>query len=468
MRSRLAIGAFAFLLAAELSAQGPPVASAVSPPPGPPVRVIGPATAATTHPVQSLTQARGISGGRVLINDGTARQLLLLDSTMTVIKIIADSTPGVENAYGIRAGRLVPYVADSSYLIDGASYSMLVIDERGEIVGVKAIPRADHAGHIAASAVYTGIPGFDSMGRLVYKLPDPIRYVTTNASGGILIPEQPDSAPLLRMDLKLRKLDSAAHLKIQKRITNAVRSASGMISSRTVTNPMPVVDDWGVMRDGSIAVLRSSDYHIDFIDVDGGITSGAPMPFDWQRLTDDHKRAFVDSLRDVLLAEQYSMVVRYDSINKTCFDFDPPARVVPRGYTPPRPLAVPPSVASSTPPAAATPSCPSGPLDTEAMFPPIVTIPPDSLPDYKPPFGGNSVRTDLDNNVWIRANQMRPIPGAIIYEVANRKGELIDRLQLPPGRTLIGFGPGGIVFLSVRDAAGQRILERVRWVKDGT
>jgi hypothetical protein len=38
-------------------------------------------------------------------------------------------------------------------------------------------------------------------------------------------------------------------------------------------------------------------------------------------------------------------------------------------------------------------------------------------------------------------------------------GELIDRVQLPQGRTLVGFGPGGIVYLLARDAGAARIEE---------
>ncbi|MBC8088677.1 MAG: hypothetical protein H7Z40_15545, partial [Phycisphaerae bacterium] len=37
------------------------------------------------------------------------------------------------------------------------------------------------------------------------------------------------------------------------------------------------------------------------------------------------------------------------------------------------------------------------------------------------------------------------------YDVVNRKGELTERIQLPPGRTLAGFGPNGIMYLAVRE-----------------
>jgi hypothetical protein len=33
----------------------------------------------------------------------------------------------------------------------------------------------------------------------------------------------------------------------------------------------------------------------------------------------------------------------------------------------------------------------------------------------------------------------------------NRKGELVERVQVPVGRTITGFGPGGVVYLTTRD-----------------
>jgi hypothetical protein len=48
-----------------------------------------------------------------------------------------------------------------------------------------------------------------------------------------------------------------------------------------------------------------------------------------------------------------------------------------------------------------------------------------------------------------------------VYDVVNRKGELVDRLQLPAFRTIAGFGPG-VVYMAVTDQAGVVHLERAR------
>ena len=44
-----------------------------------------------------------------------------------------------------------------------------------------------------------------------------------------------------------------------------------------------------------------------------------------------------------------------------------------------------------------------------------------------------------------------------VYDVTDRTGALIDRVQLPAGRTLVGFGPGGIVYVATRDGGATKI-----------
>jgi sugar lactone lactonase YvrE len=79
---------------------------------------------------------------------------------------------------------------------------------------------------------------------------------------------------------------------------------------------------------------------------------------------------------------------------------------------------------------------------------------PEELPDYKPPFPQGAVRADGDGNLWVRINTPKPVTNGNIYDVISRKGELVDRIQLPQGYQLVGFGEGRVVYLSMRDAKG--------------
>src|SRR6185503_18984716 len=66
-------------------------------------------------------------------------------------------------------------------------------------------------------------------------------------------------------------------------------------------------DDWAVLHDGSVAVLRGSDYHIDWIRSDGSKSSSGKIPFAWRRLSDEDKVAFIDSAKTAMEKLRSSM-----------------------------------------------------------------------------------------------------------------------------------------------------------------
>jgi hypothetical protein len=88
-------------------------------------------------------------------------------------------------------------------------------------------------------------------------------------------------------------------------------------------------------------------------------------------------------------------------------------------------------------------------------------MPASDLPDYRPPFSTGAVRADADGNLWIRTVSPKPTVGGQVFDIVSHAGELVDRLQLPQGYSLVGFGKGKVVYLSMRDAKGIH-LARVR------
>ena len=393
---------------------------------GPSVRPLPRASATTSEPLASTSQVRALPGGRVLVNDATRRRLVLFDSTLKSFTVVADSAVGFHSPYGAAIGTLLPYRGDSSLLMDATSLSMLVIDPEGRIVRVRAIPRSQDATRI--SNMYTGI---DASGRIIYRGTNPLILPSVPQGGGIAVPEQPDSIAVLRIDLATRKLDTAAMVKTPKSSMIVSQSPSGGTRITSRQHPMPMLDEWAVTSDGRIALVRGRDYHVDWLNLDGTITSSPKMPFDWQRIED--KRAFIDSVRVAREKQREQSLkftqARYDSLMELSRK---------TGSQPPEPLP---------------------PL--EQMYPPIQLVDADEIPDYRPPFGTNSVRADADGNIWIRTNPMKPTPGGPVYDIVNGNGELVDRVQIAPARTLVGFGPGGVVYVGARDARGVR-LERVR------
>ena len=81
---------------------------------------------------------------------------------------------------------------------------------------------------------------------------------------------------------------------------------------------------------------------------------------------------------------------------------------------------------------------------------------PSELPDYRPAITAGSAKPDLDGNMWIRTiGDARRFDRAVPCTTSsNRKGELVDRLQVPSGRTIVGFGKGGVVYMMARDDKG--------------
>lgn len=92
---------------------------------------------------------------------------------------------------------------------------------------------------------------------------------------------------------------------------------------------------------------------------------------------------------------------------------------------------------------------------------PLVTVEPSDLPDFYPPIRPNQVRSDSDGNVWILPATSSLAGSGLVWDVINRKGEVFERVQLPEGRNVVGFGPGGIVYMSF-NANGKVLLERAR------
>ena len=84
-------------------------------------------------------------------------------------------------------------------------------------------------------------------------------------------------------------------------------------------------------------------------------------------------------------------------------------------------------------------------------------VSPSELPDYRPAFSNGSVRADAEGKLWVRIMSPKPASGPE-YDVIDRTGKLADRVVLPAGTTIVGFGAGGIVYLGVRDASGVHVV----------
>jgi hypothetical protein len=422
----------------------------------PPLRQLGRAIS-TSEALGAVSAVRQLPNGLLLVNDPIKRQLLLMDSSLKTIAVVADTTSATKHAYGARGGGLLAYRGDSTLFVDPASLSMLVIDPAGKIVRVMAAPRASDIQFLIGGPL--GNPGFDAKGRLVYRL---MSFPGMRGVPGqtMAAPSLPDTNPIVRFDLGTRKLDTAAFVKVTAPRMNMVRNDNG-VTVTPIINPLTEVDDWAVLSDGTIAIVRK-DYHVDFIDADGKSTSAPKIPFEWQRLTDSAKSAIVDSAKAQMErlraggpgAGGANVVINGGPGG------GPPAGGPPPGGGAGVPIIVMREIGGPAPPqrGGATSPTPGGGPGTAINIPQISFVQPSELPDYRPAFTNGSVRADAAGKLWVRVMPTKPLAGGPEYDVIDRNGTLVDRVALPVATTIAGFGPGGVVYLGVRDSAGTHVV----------
>lgn len=468
----------------------------------PPVRTLPAIIARSSEALSAVATAVPLPNGKVLVNDILGRRVLLLDSMLVKIAIVADTTSATANAYGQRGAGLIGYNGDSALFIDPASLSMMVINPAGELTTVRAVPRANEIGFLVGGP--NGRPGFDPSGRLYYRGQARPRQAAAGAARGaargaraggggaggggagiggpggptFAIPEQPDSAPVVRVNLATRVLDTVATFKIPKIDIKISQGVDGRMSVQTTMNPMPTTDDWALLSDGTIAVVRGHDFHVDWIAPDGKLTSSPKLPYEWQRLSDDDKQMVVDSARAAIEKQRAEAQRMVDGAGGPAafIQGGGAERVMAFGGAGGEP---PQRVAAGT----AVPAAPAGGQRGGGQgdgqrgqgggpggggpgggfrIPNVNMIPANELPDYRPPFGQQSALGDLDGNLWVRTTAPSKNGGALYY-VISRDNEIIDRIELPQGRILAGFGKGGLIYLGFRDAEAKAYLEVTRW-----
>ncbi|HYV99024.1 MAG TPA: hypothetical protein VE967_16330 [Gemmatimonadaceae bacterium] len=391
---------------------------------GPPVRDLGAISAKTSEPIGQFFGMWAYSDGRVLANDAKQRRLILFDAALSTFSVVADTMGSTPLKYGPGVARMVPYVGDSVLLIDFPSQSLIVLGPGARVVRTMAAPKVQDLSLMGSSAA-----GADASGRLYYRgiLRPPPRMPGAP-------PAAPsDSAPIVRANFETRTIDT-----IGKILTGAgaplqaVQGTDGLTSFKQVVNPVTSIDEWSVLPDGSVAFVRGHDYHIDWVFADGTKRSTAKLPFDWRRLTDEDKQNLIDSARRAIDAR------------------DPGGK---GGLTIPEAIGR--NVAEA-----------SLHIVTNAdgsRTVPLITefVPLREIQDYVAPIRTGAVRGDADGRLWILpTTSARPRHGGLVYDIVNKQGELTERVELPTGRSIVGFGANGAVYLLSGDRAGGFFIER--------
>ena len=441
-------------------------------PPSIPVRALTVAISTDSGVFRSASNVRALSNGSVLVNDRLLRRLVMLDSTLRRINILADTAPGAPNRYGAQVAGLIPFVGDSSIFIDNESQSLIVIDPNGKFGRVIAPPKASDL-----RAMTSGVAnGFDQRGRAIYLVSrsQPPRGPTPqDPSGKPTIRTLPDSAAIVRADFDTRTVDTIMLIKTPPAKSVMVQPTPNMTMSMNAFNPLPQTDDWTLLPDGTIAVIRAQDYHLDWLGKDGKLTSTPKMPFDWKRITHEEKEHLIDSLKQAYEKAQSKPAA--DAGAQKVVDAGGG-----RGGEAEKRVAMGVAGAGGVAPPAGSAPPPPGVLGVTAGFRmPFVTLEPSELPDYYPPVRAGMMRADPDGNVWLMPSTSTLSQGSIlagaaaaqtsslVYDVIGRDGVIKERVKLPPGRNLAAFGPNGVVFMVYAPVPGVSYVERARITRSG-
>jgi len=380
-----------------------------------------------------------LPGARVLVNDAKLHRLVVLDSTMRVARVVLDSITGAGNSYGTRPEPVLPY-GDSALFVDDASHSFVLINPDGTVGRSVAAPEDRGMWAVAANS-----QGVDIQGRMFYRglvlrrgkdAPGISVRLVGYAGGGPI--SSADSLPLIRADLATRHVDTIAALRNgSAKRTATTKDAKGAEWNTSYVNPMLAGDEWALLSDGTIAIVRGHDYHIDWIALDGAVTSTGKLPFDWKRLSDEDKTR----VRDSAMAAN----AKSDSIDEARL------RAALGGS----------NNAAAVSRSAGNGAAPDGPIQIPKRN--TIVVPIDSFPDYFPAVRPNAARGDRDGNLWILpSTSAQSLAGELVYDVVNKQGELAYRVRVPLGRSIAGFGPGGVVYLLHGDLTHGFAIERAR------
>ncbi|HYV96954.1 MAG TPA: hypothetical protein VE967_05830 [Gemmatimonadaceae bacterium] len=421
------------------AAPGVPVASAQQ---TVPLRVLTPTAALDSGFLRLRPDVRALSNGGVIVNDLAYRRVLMFDAALKNMKVLADSTGNAPSRYSNNFGAIMPYLGDSTLFIDAEAQALIVIDPKGVFGRTMSAPKASDLRALSGNATT------DPLGRLVYRVPrqTPGPVIGGPDTGKIVTAVIHDSAAIVRGNFETRAVDTAAllALPVRKRVSVSV---TGGYAQTTGLNPLPLTDEWAMMSDGTIAVVRGQDYHVDWFRPDGSKTSSPKMHYDWKPVPHEEKLRMLDSAKAQMEAARAARGTGSGAGGGRGDGGGSGAGGSARGVS--AGVAV-----NGAPPPPGAGGRPNFPVL------PVVTVDPEDLPDYYPPIRAGTVKADPDGHLWILPTTSVYSEGGLTYDLVNSKGDIVERVKLPQGRSLITIGKGGVVYMWNAGRLERAVIQR--------
>ena len=351
---------------------------------------LGTPTAAFPEDFGTIQTVRELPDGRVLVADPLGGALFVVDldaGTRTRI-----GTEGEGPGEYRQPDAVWPLPGDSTLLIDLGNGRMTALGPDLDFGPTSQLSSGD-----PRTGLIVAIPqGVDGQG-----------YVYARSMGGGPGGELPDSGAILRVERGTLELDTVAMYKLQARVV----TTSGGPNNRGVSMsaiPLSAEDAWGVARDGSVVVARSSDYHVEWIDLDGHVSRGAPAPFDPVAIGTAEKQEWVDASGRSGGGLAVGVNVQ-NGVIQTSFRRGGGA------------------------------GGPGGAREIDEY----------EWPETKPPFHGERLRIDPLQRVWVRRHM--PAGADATYDLFDRDGEHVATFTLPNDRAVVDFGRESVYVVAYDD-----------------
>ena len=319
-----------------------------------------------TVELAQVAAVRELSNGHLLISDAGTPAIFVVDPTTNAVRKLGREGRG-PNEFVRPGGIYYDVDGTTSLIVDRGQARVFVIDKNGTLTGMRSI---EQRGSQRAADSYDPLR-IDAALHTYFVDQSAIHRPNTTI----------DSIPLIRFDVAQQKPDTIAQL-FQTRPT--IVSTQG----RTTFSRTPIFsagDSWAVAADGSIALVRSAPYRVDWISPAGQRTVG--------------------------------LAIAYAPVPVTDADKEPTERL---GMA---------SIGGG----------PAGGRQTTMSMADIKPV----YAKVKPAFDPLDIVVAPDGRLWVGRQEAAGAKQAV-YDVFDRKGARVDRVAFPARSRVVGFGPATV------------------------
>lgn len=356
------------------------------------------------EPFTAISGVRELKDGRVLIADAREKTLQVIDLARGTAVAVGRTGAG-PGEWGTPT-TLHALPGDSTLMLDYANQRIFLVAPDGRPAPSQRFPDG--------TMFSADLIGIDGSGRMLMKQ-------SRRPSG----PTDPSVgvADLVVINRSTGRADTLGSLAEPKGEHMAARVLPGGMMQWSTNLPFAARDLAAIAPDGRVAIVRAAPYRLEWIAPNGARVIGPVAQPSSIPVTRAEKEAFARS------------------------------QVRPGGIIVAGPSGAPPSAKG---PQSSRPRVPAmSKSDLEKLM-----SPDQRWPDVKPPFLDKAVQVAPEGSVWVLRTRAHDDPVST-FDVFDSSGRVVERVALPAGTRLVGFGNGAI-YLARTDSDDLVWLQRVR------